>query len=134
MHQYNMGAPFERIAIDVTESFPTNSQGNPYLQVTMDYFTKWPEVYPIPNKEELTVAVALVTNFFCRFGLPREIHNDQGRYLESHLLQGILHRLEVSKTPNMSLHPQSEGMVERHIMTVGEHLRNVVTSHQRDWD
>ncbi|PNF14662.1 hypothetical protein B7P43_G11732, partial [Cryptotermes secundus] len=32
------------------------------------------------------------------------------------------------------LHPQSVGMVERYVKTIEEHLRNVVASHQRDWD
>jgi hypothetical protein len=49
----------------------------------MDYFTKWPEVYPIPNQEASTVADALVTDFFCRFGVPRELHSDQGRNFEA---------------------------------------------------
>jgi hypothetical protein len=39
----------------------------------MDYFTKWPEAYAIPDQEALTVADALVTNSFCRFGIPREM-------------------------------------------------------------
>jgi hypothetical protein len=80
MHQYNVGAPFERIAIDVAEPFPQSGQG------IMDYFTKWPEVYAIPNQEASTIAETLVTNFFCRFGIPRELHSDQGRNFESHLL------------------------------------------------
>jgi hypothetical protein len=37
----------------------------------MDYFTKWPEAYAIPNQEDSTVAEVLVNNFFCRFGIPR---------------------------------------------------------------
>jgi len=36
-------------------------------------FTKWPEVYAIPNQEALTVADALVNNFFCRFGIPMKL-------------------------------------------------------------
>jgi hypothetical protein len=51
MHQYNVGAPFERIAIDVAGPFPRSNQGNRYLLIAMDYFTKWPEVYAIPNQE-----------------------------------------------------------------------------------
>jgi transposase InsO family protein len=98
----------------------------------MDYFTKWPEVYAIPNQEASTVAEALVTNFFCRFGIPRELHSDQGRNFESHTLREILQRLGVSKTRTTPLHPQSDGMVERHIKTIEEHLQKVVASHQRD--
>jgi transposase InsO family protein len=99
----------------------------------MDYFTKWPEVYAIPNQEATTVAEALVTNFFCRFGIPRELHSDQGRNFESTILREILQRLGVAQTRTTPLHPQSDGMVERYIKTIEEHLRKVVASHQRDW-
>jgi hypothetical protein len=64
MRQYNVVAPFERIAIDVAGPFTRSEQGNLYLLIAMDYFTKWPEVYPIPNQEALTIAETLVTNFF----------------------------------------------------------------------
>jgi transposase InsO family protein len=100
----------------------------------MDYFTMWPEVYPNPNQEASTVGEALVTNFFCRFGVPRELHSDQGHNFESHLLHEVLQRLEVSKTRTMPLHPHLDGMVESYIKTIEEHLRKVVTFHQRDWD
>jgi hypothetical protein len=45
----------------------------------MDYFTKSPEAYNILNQEASTVAEALVTNFFCSFRAPRELHSEQGR-------------------------------------------------------
>jgi hypothetical protein len=70
----------------------------------MDYFTKWQEAYAIPNQEASTMAEALVTNFCC-FGIPRELHSDQGRNFESHLQQEILQRLGVSKTRTTPLHP-----------------------------
>jgi transposase InsO family protein len=95
----------------------------------MDYVTKWPEFYALPNQEASTVAEALVTNFFCSFGIPRELHSDQVRNFESRLLQEILQRLGVSKTRTTPLHPQTDSMGERYIKTVEEHLRNVVASH-----
>jgi hypothetical protein len=80
------------------------------------------------------MAEALVKNLFCRFGIPWELHRDQDRKFESRLLQEILQRLGVSKTPTTPLHPQSDCMVERYIKAVEEHLRKVVTSqHQKDW-
>jgi transposase InsO family protein len=89
----------------------------------MDYFTKWPEVYAIPNQEASTVAEALVTTFFCCFGIPRELHSDQGRNFQSHLLQEGFQRLGVSKTRTTPLHPQSDGMVECYVKTIEEQLR-----------
>jgi hypothetical protein len=45
-----------------------------------------------------------------------------------------LQRLEVSKTRTTFLHLESDGMFERYLKTIEEHLRKVVASHQRDWD
>jgi transposase InsO family protein len=134
MHQYNVGVSFEIIAINVAGPFPLSDQGNRYLLIAMDYFSKRPEAYATPNQEAPTIAEALVTNFFCRVAIPRELHSDQGRNFESHLLQEILQRLGVSKTRTTPLHTQSYGMVERYIKTVEEQLRKVVGSDQRDWD
>jgi hypothetical protein len=67
MHQYNVRAPFERIAIDVAGPFSQSDQGNRYFLIAVDYFTKWAEAYAIPNQEASTVAAVLVTNFFCHF-------------------------------------------------------------------
>jgi hypothetical protein len=85
MRQYNVGTPFERIAIDVAGAFPRSDQVNRYLLIAMDYFSNWPEAYAIPNQEAATVAEALVTKFFCRFGVPLELHSDQGRSFKSRL-------------------------------------------------
>jgi hypothetical protein len=51
----------------------------------MNCFTKWPEAYAIPNQQASTVAEALVTNFFCHFGIPWAVHSDQDRNFESRL-------------------------------------------------
>jgi transposase InsO family protein len=98
----------------------------------MDYFTKCPEAYANPYQEASTIAELLITNFFCRFGIPRELHSDQRCNFESRLVQTIVERLGVSKTGTIPLHPQSNGMVERYIKTVEESLRKVVASHQRE--
>jgi transposase InsO family protein len=105
-----------------------------YRFIVMDYFTKWPRVYSFLNQEASTIAEALVAKFFCRFGIPRELHSDQGRNFESHLLQEVLQRLGVGKTRIRPLHPQSDGMVERYIKMIEDHLQKVVASHQRDSD
>jgi hypothetical protein len=117
MHQYNVGAPLERIAIDAAGPFPRSDEGKRYLLIAMYYFTKWPEAYAIPNEEASVVAEDLVANF-CHFGISRDLHSDQGRNFESRLLQEVLQRLELSKTRTTPLYPQSDGMVERSIKTI----------------
>ncbi|GFV04281.1 retrovirus-related Pol polyprotein from transposon 412 [Trichonephila clavipes] len=53
---YNVGAPFEQIAFDIQGPLLRSSDGNNNILVAMDYFTKWPEAYPIPDHEASTVA------------------------------------------------------------------------------
>ncbi|GFW45982.1 retrovirus-related Pol polyprotein from transposon 412 [Trichonephila clavipes] len=69
LHRYNVGAPFERI-FDILGPLPRTASGNKYLLVVMDYFTKWPEVYPIPDQEAPTVAEAVVQHWISRYGVP----------------------------------------------------------------
>ena len=44
----------------------------------MDCFSKWPEAYALPNQEAVTVADVIVSQFFIWFGVPDELHSDQG--------------------------------------------------------
>ncbi|GBO26646.1 hypothetical protein AVEN_126021-1 [Araneus ventricosus] len=60
LQRYNVGAPFERMVLDILGPFPVTSKGNRYVLVLMDYFTKWPEAIPIPDQEASTVAEELV--------------------------------------------------------------------------
>ena len=77
----------------------------------MDEFTKGPDVYAISNQEAWTVADGLVTYFFCRFGVPMEVHSDQGRNIKSRRMQEVLEWLGVMKTRTIPLHSQSDGKV-----------------------
>ena len=71
MITYNVGAPLERVALDVLGPLPTTERGNKYILVIADYFTKWTESYSIPDQEAVTVATKLVEEFVSRFGVPR---------------------------------------------------------------
>ncbi|PNF22965.1 hypothetical protein B7P43_G11393 [Cryptotermes secundus] len=75
---------------------PMSNQGNRYLLIAIDYFTTWPEAHVIPNQEASTVAEAVVTDVFFCFGIPLELHSDQGRKFQSRLLQEVPQRLGVS--------------------------------------
>ena len=134
MKQYNVGLPFERMAIDVAGPFPETERGNKYILVATDYFSKWPEVFAIPNQEATTIVEVLFNNVFSRFGVPLELHSDQGRNFESKLFQKLCDLLGINKTRTTPLHPQSDGMVERFNRTLEEHLSKVVDVHQKDWD
>ena len=131
---YNVGSPMERVAIDILGPLPESDAGNKYLLIAMDYFSKWPEGYALPNMEAQTVADALLEGFFSRFGMPLELHSDQGRNFESTLFKDVCDILGIRKTRTTPLHPQSDGMVERFNRTIENQLTAFVSTNQRDWD
>ena len=124
----------ECIALDILGPLPLSESGNQYLLIVADYFTKWPEAYPLPNQEATTVAKVLVNEMICQFGVPLEMHSDQGRNFESALFKEVCRLLGMTKTKTTPLHPQSDGMVERMNRTIEVQLSMFVQDHQRDWD
>ena len=63
MKQYVVGAPMERIAMDILGPLPMTPRSNRYVLVVSDYFTKWTEAYAQPNQEATTIADKLVDEF-----------------------------------------------------------------------
>ena len=61
----------------------------------------------------LTVADKLATEFISRFGVPNQIHTDQGREFESELFSELCKLLGIEKTRTTPYRPQSDGLVER---------------------
>ncbi|KRY37498.1 Pro-Pol polyprotein [Trichinella spiralis] len=101
---------------------------NRYILVVCDYFSKWPEVFPLPDAEAITVATVLVNGIFCRYGAPETLHSDQGRNFEAEVIR------EVCRLFSVAYHPQSDGLVERMNRTLIDMLAKVSIEQPEDWD
>ena len=128
------GAPMERIATDILGELPVTEDGNKYILVVSDYFSKRTECFPMPNMEAATVARIIVEQLIARLGVPYTIHSDQGPQYESQLFSQMCKLLGIKKTRTTPYHPKSDGMVERFNKTLASMLRAYVGDHQRDWD
>ncbi|GFW61183.1 retrovirus-related Pol polyprotein from transposon 412 [Trichonephila clavipes] len=131
---YNVGAPFERIAFDILCPLLRSSKGINNILVVMDYFTEWPEAYPIPDQEASTVTEVLVQNWISRFRIPLHLHSDQGRNFDSAFCKKLCEILALDRTRTTALHPRSDGMLERFSRTILNSLSLLVSSNQQDWD
>ncbi len=134
MKTFNVGAPMERIALDVMGPLPLSDRGNKYILVIGDHFTKWIEAFSMPNQEASTVADILAEEFICRYGVPRIIHSDQGRNFESNLFSELCKIFDVDKQRSSALHAQTNGMIERQNKVIQNMLSMFVASNQKDWD
>ena len=102
------------------------------MKVT-DYFTKWAEAYPLKDSEVPTCMRSLYNNFFSRFGLPRQLHTDQGKNFESKLFYEFCRLTGVRKTRTTPFHPQSDGQTERMNRTLLQMLRATCQENPHDW-
>lgn len=109
MKQFNVGAPLERVALDILGPLPTSKRGNKYILIVGDYFTKWMEAYPLGDQKAETVADVFVREFVSRFGVPLQLHTDLGRNFESVVFNDFCSLLGIDKTPSTASHPQSDG-------------------------
>ena len=136
LQQRLSGSPMERIALDILGPFPESDEGNKYVLVIADYYTKFVEAYPMPDETASTIARILVEEFICRYGTPKEIHTDQGRQFESKLFTEVCKLLGIKKTRTTSFNPKSDGMVERFNRTLQAMLVTLLDpeKNQRDWD
>ncbi|XP_038064778.1 uncharacterized protein LOC119735148 [Patiria miniata] len=135
IRQQVSGVPMERVAIDITGPFPiTETRKNRYILVITDYFSKWTEAFPLQDVTAQTVANVFVREFVSRFGVPRQLHSDQGRQFESRLFQEMCVLLGIDKTRTSPHHPQSDGQVERFNRTLKDMLSAYVAENQLDWD
>ena len=129
-----VGAPWERVGIDLTGKHPRSRRGNYYILTYIDYFTKWAEAYPIPNKEASTVCRLLVEEIFPRYGVPLQVISDQGREFDNRLIKGVCDIMGADKIRTSPYKASTNGAVERFHRTLNAMLGRVVCESQRDWD
>ena len=107
---------------------------NKYILVIGDYFTRWMAAYSLPSQHAEVVTEKLVHEFISRFGMPLNIHSDQGRNFESSLFKEELKLLQIKKTSTTAYRPISNGLIERFNGTLGRMVKTFVDSNKTNWD
>ena len=126
--------PFQIIGVDIME-LPVTTQGNRYVIVFQDLFTKWPMVFPTPDQKSERIARLLVEEIVPYFGVPEAVLSDRG----TNLLYIIFNERHLSTTRNKKLnttasHPQCNGVVERFNRTLKSMLRKQAAKFGMQWD
>ena len=134
MGHVDVGHRWERVAMDLLDMSVTTPKGNRYVLVMVDYFYRWMEACPLPNKTALAVADAFFQHIVCRFGMPSVIHSDQGRGFENNLMQELCLLCGADKTRTTPYHPASDGLVERFNRTLPMMLAMFAGENRDDWD
>ena len=129
-----VGAPLDRLCLDVLGPLPLTKSGNRYILVVCDAFTKWAEAFPIPDQTAKTCASVLVREVISRFGCPLELHTDQGRNFDGEIFKELSEVLHIRKTRTSPHHPQCNGQCERFNRTLLSMIRSYIGGQQETWD
>ena len=125
-------SPMDLIGLDLLY-LDTCTGGFQYLLVITDHFTRYTQVYPARNKESKTAATKLFNEYTLRFGIPGEIHHNQGREFESKLFTHLLKLCNIKRLHTTLYHPQCSGQVERMNKSIIAMLKNVEKTEKKSW-
>lgn len=109
------------IGIDFMGPLPLTVAKNRYLIIAIDYFTKWVEVLPLPDHTANSAALFL-QKLLNRFGRMSTVSTDQGRHFQGEF-QDLLSKHHIDQRLSRAYHPQTNGLVERAVRTIGEALK-----------
>ena len=126
--------PFDVLSWDIMGPLPVTSQGNKYVLVVTDLFSKWTEAFPLKCTDSETLAKVLIKKVICRYGVPSSLHSDQGANLTSNLISSLCKNLGITQTRTTAYHPQGNAQVERFNRTLESMLAKTVNENQQDWD
>jgi transposase InsO family protein len=129
-----VGAPWERVSIDITGPHPRSARGKVYILTLVDHFTKWAEAIPVANHTAPTVAQALMAHVFTKYGAPKQLLSDQGPEFEGELFSELMKWMDIDKIRCSPYRPSTNSACERFHRTLNSMLGKAVKESQRDWD
>ncbi|GBM44171.1 Retrovirus-related Pol polyprotein from transposon 412 [Araneus ventricosus] len=124
--------PFQKVAFDAIGPLVTSKNGNEWIIVISDYFTRYPEAYALPNIQSHNVAKVLI-DFISRHCVIQTLYSDRGSNFHSNAMQEVYTKLGISKQQTLAYNPRGNGMLERLNKTLIDTLTHLVSVQKADW-
>ena len=124
--------PMERLGIDFMR-VDRGRGGYEQVLVMTDAFTKYALAVPCRDQTAPVVAKVLRDQWFAHYGVPIQIHSDQGRNFEGHLIKEICRLYRIKKTRTSPYHPQGNGQTERYNRTLCSLIKSIEVKDRKAW-
>ncbi|HCK04385.1 MAG TPA: hypothetical protein DHV86_06465, partial [Methylophilaceae bacterium] len=117
--------PMDRLNIDHIGPFPKDEQGNVYILVCIDVFSRFVELIPVPDREAVTTAKATL-QWIGRYGTPYELLSDNAPEYLSNVMQELLKLADIEHLKTLPYSHEENSVVERANKEVVRHLKAIV--------
>ncbi|XP_025268292.1 uncharacterized protein K02A2.6-like [Camponotus floridanus] len=125
--------PWTVVATDIMGPFPPSKNGNAYILVMQDLFTKWIECCPLRKATGKKIRELLTELIVNRWGAPRVLLTDNGTEFINRELQAFAEEHGITHTTVPPYHPQANP-VERVNRVIKTMITAFLESDHREWD
>ena len=118
--------PNERIYIDSIGPLVADEKNNIYIVTVIDGFSRWIELYAVPDVSAETAAKVALLDWVGRFGLPLQIMTDGGTQFTNDLWNELSQLIGSEKLESFPHSHEENGLIERANKEVMRHLRAII--------
>jgi hypothetical protein len=122
------------IELDIAGPLKESTNGNKFIVIAVDYFTKFCVAKAIPDLTALTTAIFVFEEIICKMGMPRSIISDKGVNFQSNLFKQLCNLLKIKKLNATFYPPEGVGMVERMVKIVKQIITMYIDQSHTNWD
>ena len=105
--------PWQLVGTGFMGPFKISKNGNKYITLAIDHFTKFVEGAATSSFDAPTTAGFLFNNVICRYGMIEHFLADQGVNFESKLVKHLYELLGTTKLRTSTYHAAGNGITER---------------------
>ena len=125
--------PFSMWSIDFIRPItPKASNGNRFIFVVIDYFTKWVEAASYASVTQSVIYSFIKKEIICRYGIPKRIISDNATNLNNKMIEQIYEHFKIKHHNSALYRSKMNGVVE----AANKNVKKIVakmTDTYKDW-
>lgn len=124
--------PMALVHVDHLGPLKETPKGLKHILVVKDNFSGFVQLYPVKSTKALETATCML-NFVSSFGIPHQIHSDQGTSFTAALIKELFKLLNIKKSCSSPRYPQGNGKVESQMKIITQRLTHYTNLIGDDW-
>ena len=124
--------PLELLCIDFTKADPSKG-GKENILILTDAFSKFSQAFVTSSQKAIIVAKLLVEKWFSVFGVPAQIHSDQGRSFDNEIISHLCKMYGICQSTTMPYNPRGNAICECFNRTLFGLMRTLMEEQKPNW-